>query len=293
MVAALAKLPVEIISQIGGNLNKGRWLVDLALCSRTFYKIILPLIYSSIRLVSRRHLPSLATYLIKTPELAVCVTALAVNTAWSIPWARECDHPVHMVSEDVLAATERIKSSLVLSAQEKSSWIIALSSNNQDVYLALLLSLLPNIEHLDLTLAGEPGKFVEKLLRSVVNGEKLFENQATFSHLRVLVSNCEESHHGSSLIILPVYLSIPSLRQLHLGGFGSKTNTIAIADCMGELQPDFGQQLEMLEFSRDRINLGEFRETFTMSPNLKMFVYEDGWVMAAQVLVARHSYERL
>lgn len=75
-----------------------------------------------------------------------------------------------------------------------------LEENDEDAYVALLLSSLPNLERLDLVASPRTSKCFETSVQKVVKMERVFHTHQVFASLRAVVNDCNDALIGTSAI---------------------------------------------------------------------------------------------
>lgn len=163
-----------------------------------------------------------------------------------------------------------------LSQEEQEKWTGSLENGDQDAYVALLLSSLPNLERLDLVLPA----LLEDCFKKVVNSaamkrnENLFQPQQAFSSLRVVVNDCDRNVQYASPKLLSEYLRLPSLREFY--GRKIRSHCEEASDGLATLEPAT-VPLVHLELRNSKLNMIDMTNILRAFKHLKTFVYEVGW----------------
>ncbi|KAL4863003.1 hypothetical protein BDV12DRAFT_206857 [Aspergillus spectabilis] len=196
-------LPAELLLQIASYLEDHTDTLHLAFCCHAFYPLLLPKVFTSLDLIEHRHghLSHLTHTVASNPTLAREVRTLRVNNGW---------RPTSSVRYDPAIIQPLLESALGPEG-ELSVWEPALQDReDNDVYLALLLQLLPNLE----TLVLEPLSmyFTGRLISRIALGEKPFDSNPPLSNLRHFTGMWSTVEYGlRSTSFLP-FFRLPSLR---------------------------------------------------------------------------------
>ena len=267
-------LPPELWIQVISNVGKSGWLLNLALCCRSFYHLTLPFLYSDVKLLRDTyetgfpHLKPFTIHILKNPKLASHVRSFAMDQCWV--YHLSSDWESHGVDENVQGVLSRSN----LSHEEQEQWIRSLERNVEDAYLTLLLSSLPNLERLDLMLPGLYADRFEKLIQNAAKTKNVFHTHSAFSQLRVVINNCIDHIYGSSPTLLSGYLQLPSVREFYgqnVGSYDDEAHT-GLATLESASHP-----LVHLELRESRLNATDLTNLLRACKNIKTFVYELGW----------------
>lgn len=210
MSSCLQSLPPETVTHIVRYVDKSSGLLDLALCCRSLYTLILPHLYSHVKLLyhdtqtSFPYLKPFVLHVSKNPQLASHVRDFTMDGCFptndTVRTFRTAGHAQGV----------------------EENWRAALGKGRvEDAFIALLLPLLPSLECLDLKVPGAKVDFHERMITRVVKRELPFNAKPAFSSLRVVVIDYDDSINGTSSDLMSNYIRLPSLREFYGRKIGS------------------------------------------------------------------------
>lgn len=272
MPASFITLPTEVSLLIIRNVEKSGWLLDLALCCRSLYYLTLPCLYTDVKLhfegfnTGFLSLKPFTTHMLKNPVLASHVRGLAIEEQWCKRHYLSAEPRLDESVREVIS-----RSSISQLRQEK--WIEALERGDNGSFVALLLSSLPNIQHLSLVGLPWPIYPVEELFKSAAKSQSFLYTRPAFSSLRVLRFE-SKGYSWTSLSLLSSFLQIPSLREF----YGDQIYIEQLYDDKANrglaTLESATISLDHLEIREGSLSATELPNLLRASRNLKTIVYE-------------------
>ncbi|GES62217.1 hypothetical protein ATEIFO6365_0005019400 [Aspergillus terreus] len=242
---SLSTFPQELVSEICGYLPDPQDRLNLVCCSRRFQKIFLPLLYRNLQSGGelRRPITQLVSTLATKPALAACVQTLHLSpwetylgynsvvedalTLWKeglrIHSEEEQDEDsedsedsddddnVHLKTFDYGPLHDYAKR-VTCTDDEATFWMSEMKKGNADAWIALLLTLLPDLRRLD---AEFPHGSIwpHTVLGWAVTG-RLGSTPAFSALSEVYVDWDSEGTSVCAKHLMPFFL-VPTLRKLH------------------------------------------------------------------------------
>ncbi|EEH41046.1 hypothetical protein PAAG_03332 [Paracoccidioides lutzii Pb01] len=220
----LSSLPPEIILNIVRNMKKSSHRLNLALCSRYFYDIVIPFVSENIRLVEPdiQVIVSLVQTLLRSPRIASRTYTLEINI-----WETEQNYDINIGdSPETLPrpmADLRIDSSLINEAVQRlftpsdepapSKLMAHLRAGNEDAWVALLLFSVPRLQKLSLIVPYNTDHVLRLVRRAAVRVPP-FDTRPALNHLSHLhVEWWDTEGYLNSLFVWPFYF-FPSMQSV-------------------------------------------------------------------------------
>ncbi|CAF9930349.1 hypothetical protein IMSHALPRED_008148 [Imshaugia aleurites] len=276
MPACFSTLPSEVLLQITANVDKSGWLLDLALCCRRLYHLTIPHLYTDIKLFYSAHklgfpyLKSFTIHVLDNPILASYVRGFALNQSFG-----DDDFPGEESKvQDIAETVQEVVFRSSFSQGQQEEFMRLLKNGDEDAYVALLLSSLPNLERLNIVEPPIPPKYFRKLVLKAARRERLFQNQPAFSALRVVVNNCYNDPYRTLPRLLSEYVRLPSLLEFHGHNVGSYVD--GRDEGLAALEPATSP-LVHLELRARKLNAVDLTHMLRAFKHLKTFIYEIGW----------------
>ncbi|MCJ1398833.1 hypothetical protein MMC11_002034 [Xylographa trunciseda] len=211
MVPSLDAVANELLLLIIRHVEHQWDLLSLARCSRQFYELTLPILYSSITLdaLEFRCLRSLLQALLRKPWLAQYVRYL--KTTW---WFTEEDNMEDMQNFRADWESELLREAVTAASHnqaEEIEWLEAVTVGNADAWVALLLIKLFNVEELDLEIPN-CALYPFKVLDRAAERERPFDISPAFASLaRISVAWYDDEGGLDCDLVMPLF-GLPSLR---------------------------------------------------------------------------------
>ncbi len=283
MAASLRNFPPELIEQIIGNINKSGWLLDFALACRYFHRLTIPYLYTDIRLIYHGpwmrfpYLKPFSGHILSNPGLA----SYARNFALAGCWGTDDDLSDDEISENVghnaviRAAVHKFSDSI----DEEEEWMKDFTiSSDENAYLCLLLPSLPNLERIDLFIPERPDKFTpyfaKIMLDRIPSRKQPFDIEPAFSSLTVMIDNGGTRMFDETLVLIPSFLRLPSLRELYC----QKVDIDHLGQMAGLSQlKTASSSLTHLEIRASSLSNEYLTNLLRACPKLRTFVYELGF----------------
>ncbi|PGH01449.1 hypothetical protein GX51_05257 [Blastomyces parvus] len=221
---SLSNLPAEILLHIALDLKRPSHRLQLALCSRAFSELFLPLVFLDIKLedCDVKAVIALVQTLLRNPQIASCTRTLEIND-----WETELNYDGR--SYDPTETLPSPKSELVFDQElisdsarrlftasdehALSKFLAHLSAGNEDAWISLLLFSVPNLKKLKLSVPYGCA-FPCRLFERVAARLPPFDSRPAFAHLSHVFAkwydteNCLQSH------VLEPFFFFPSVRSI-------------------------------------------------------------------------------
>ncbi|KAL2849349.1 hypothetical protein BJX68DRAFT_237924 [Aspergillus pseudodeflectus] len=220
----LQAIPTEIqliITQQLGDHDK----LSLLRTSRHFYNCVQPLIYENL---SPRSSHSLVDTLVRKPALCKYPRCLRL-TAWDTPypWARDngrnMDLDMILRRYDISPVLAKAREAS-LSEKEAMRWERDLKKENPDAWIALLLTLLPNLRRLEIQFPDRSTYVPQVILRAAAGQFSM----PVLQHLEeVLVSAAFAPYGLVTSLVLP-FFGLPALRSVFTDALFDGESGVAI-----------------------------------------------------------------
>ncbi|KAL2825738.1 hypothetical protein BDW59DRAFT_145866 [Aspergillus cavernicola] len=222
----LSTLPSEILIIISSQLESQIDRLSLAGCSHRFRTLLLPHAFTSItiRKDCTWSLSSLVHILVRSPTFAHHVLSLSLNTD-----NNHCQHP-HKIQINEETMQEVLKN-LGLTEEDTPKWENDLrgkvegswEGQQQDAWSAILLTLLPNLEVLQMEW-GHEVDHRRTVLERASRSEGPVDTRPTFSRLREVYIRSYETYTGISVSDVFPFFRFPSMRKFssHVVIYGHK-----------------------------------------------------------------------
>ncbi|KAF9886269.1 hypothetical protein FE257_011882 [Aspergillus nanangensis] len=249
----LSTFPLEVVLEICGYLETPKDRLNLACCSRRFHELFLPLLYKNLWTGGKllRPIVQVVNTLAKNPSLAASVetvhlsaweTYLGFNEAtfeqafhgWQedlringddehLDWSQ--DGSINLKDVDFDPLYEQAKR-VARSDDEARFWMSEVKMGNGDAWVALLLTLLPNVQRLE---AEFPycALWIHYVLKWAINGS--FRQIPAFPHLEKAFVDWDSDDTQICTQHLMPFVLLPSMRRFHAknlrgaSGFGYDT----------------------------------------------------------------------
>ena len=165
-------LPIDIDCYCRSFFSLGtRNILNVARCSSHFRDLALPILYTNSIFNSAENLPTFIYSILARPDLVRCLRRFS---AWSQDWSADMSR-ITDTNQIRLNAAIRVASR---SDADAEKWIKSIKSGNWDAMIALILSIVPNIEVLHLVnytgVNDQVGPFIPTIFRNAMN----LQNQA-------------------------------------------------------------------------------------------------------------------
>ncbi|KAK2740887.1 hypothetical protein FQN55_008585 [Onygenales sp. PD_40] len=232
-MVTLDSLPTEILWAITRQLDVHDRF-GLLRCSRHFYALLLPILLEKLVIHRGKRIAPLVHTITTKPFLAPYIRSLLVY-AWSpkdqseiddLTQYERLDYEISVFADDsgdigldyvnhdgreynFALLNERVKS-LTLSDRERRFWMKDLRDFNEDAWIALLLTLLPNLTRLDIQLPSF-GKYVPWVVSRASNLSQPFLSSLSSVYLDIRAF--DDGYFGSPLA-LP-FFRLPNMRRFH------------------------------------------------------------------------------
>lgn len=262
---SLSALPDELLIQITNQMEDTKILARLCLCSRRFSKVARPALYSSFRQTGRTALPFfLRTILSKeNSHLALHVRKYVGSTRIS----SKLDMSV--LTKENRARIEQILGSICDSQHPESIWKIWLFGRaNWDAVTAFTLSLLPNLESVDMLAYGTENcyPFIQNVLSRAA---KLQDEKSRSLYSMQRLTTVSLQHHdmksGLGMHYIMPFLDLKSVKNF-------KGHMVSDANYQWDPDSTFDTSNVSITYSNiDAISLQRFLRHFT---SLRRFEYE-------------------
>ena len=268
MPASLNVLPGELLTQIVANIQKCGWLLDLALCCRSFYDLVVPYLYSHVKLIAHPitagcpALEKFAIQVLRNLTLASYVQDFTLDYKWS-----SCSESIQDYDS---IRFDSIRETLCRTNRFEEADVV----ENKVALLAVLLPSLKNIERLDLWVPDEGRVCYREMFRKVIGKEKPFDVQPAFPLLKVMVNNfLSAKRYCMSPSLMCHNFQLPSLREFYRQGIGSSSSSADFG--LYFLKPAISS-LTHLEIRRSRLCRDDLYNMLRAFKGLRTFVYRVG-----------------
>lgn len=261
----LSALPDELLIQVTEQMEDTKILARLCLCSRRFSKVARPALYSSFRQTGPTALPFfLRTILSKeNGHLALHVRKYVGSTRNSSKLN------MSVLTDENRACIEELLGAICDSQRPGSIWMIWLyGCQNWDAVTALTLSLLPNLESIDMIAYGNENcyPFIQNVLSRAARLQKM--NSRSFFSMQRLHS--VSLHHHDMKFGLGMHYIMPFLDLKSVKTF--KGHMVSDANYQWDPDATFDTLDVSISYSNlDAISLQRFLRHFT---SLRRFEYE-------------------
>ncbi|KAL4864274.1 hypothetical protein BDV12DRAFT_201233 [Aspergillus spectabilis] len=282
-------LPVEIQLQVIDQLDR-RDKLKLLRTSRYFYNLLQPQIYE--HLYDIRNTPRLVDILVRRPSLCTHPRSLRLS-AWDTPqtWAvddnRNIDLDLLLMRYDISPVCIKAWEAS-FSEKEATAWERELKKMNPDAWIALLLTLLPNLFRLEIQFPDRSTYVLKVILRAAAGQ---FTMPVLQQLEQVSVSVGFEPYGLMTSFALP-FFGLPGLRWLFTDSLSdgetgvvigsSPVTHLAIGNCRGLQSLD--------ELVKNCPQLESYRHGYfpysTCDPDLNHLIYP-------ALLNARHTLRKL
>ena len=289
MSASLQDLPPELFLRLAEKINRSGHLLDLALCCRSLYKLILPHLYARVALVyhekanSYCYIRNFTIRVVQDTQLASYVRDFSLvpqdfSTTERFQDMYESDNEEGNPLEGPLPeGLADVVGSLSDSDGDRDAWIQELEDGaGEEPWLSLLISHLISLERLDLAIPVFADRW-EKSIKKLLMREKPFDKGPGLSNLKVFACSCHDDKYGTDMHLLSRALYLPSLQAFYGSMIGS--NDDAKNDLIAELKPR-SIPLTILEIHQGRINMTDWNNMLQACQNLRTLIYAMGsaWV---------------
>ncbi|KAI4195214.1 MAG: hypothetical protein LQ350_007336 [Teloschistes chrysophthalmus] len=159
MAHSLMTLPLELLRLILDDILHNGHLVDLALCCRWAYHLVLPCLYSHLSLNSFHlgpggeeyfpYLEILTEQLLSNPTLACGVRRVSLRPASKDNGWLSAEEELPPVSKSLIKKAEQLIKHF--EPERSKAWIQNVREGDQDAIAAVIFLLTPNLEVLDIT----------------------------------------------------------------------------------------------------------------------------------------------
>lgn len=261
----LSALPDELLIQITEQMEDTKILARLCLCSRRFSKVARPALYSSFRQTGPTALPFfLRTILSKeNGHLALLIKKYVGSTRNSSKLN------MSILTAENRARIEETLETVCDSQRPKSIWAIWLyGRQNWDAVTALTLSLLPNLESIDMLAYGSENcyPFIQNVLSRAA---RLQDEKSCSLYSMQRLSTVSLQHHdmksGLGMHYIMPFLDLRSVKNF-------KGHMVSDANYQWDPNSTFDTSNVSITYSNiDAISLQRFLRHFT---SLRRFEYE-------------------
>ncbi|KAL8949219.1 MAG: hypothetical protein Q9222_004651 [Ikaeria aurantiellina] len=286
MAPCLTSLPLEVLSQIVRNVYKCGQLLDLALCNRQLHDIVLPYLYSHIKLEQHevgdleyefKYLRTLVFRLLSDPPLAAQIRSITLTEEWNCEAAPEGEKLIP--DEKLIPLAEKHLESWP--KQERKEWISQIESRNEDATIALLFHAVPNLEFMNIVLPPiSADYFMQVMVRAVDKGlAQSNANIQQFTYLHTVANSCDDDKYGMPVNALNSYLRLPSIREIYMQKVGSSDIDINPDDdkyCTLSSLPPGSSTVQHLELRECKLSAQDLEGMFRACKYLKTFIYNLG-----------------
>ncbi|CAM6089446.1 unnamed protein product [Calypogeia fissa] len=212
---------LEIIQRIGdeeGSPWSSRHLFNLAVCSRRFYKLLEPELYSKFSQSNnepngQRHFLLFLKRILARPDLAqslkrLCAAACSNEAEWLLPVESE-------LGDEDWIRIRKVVNEVSRTEDEAERWITALEVGQWAAVMALLLSVTPNLEELEINEwsyhNGDYENLLEALERARILQDLGKESLFSMSKLRVVSVNYYDTENGYDFEHVVPFLELKSV----------------------------------------------------------------------------------
>ncbi|KAJ5293722.1 hypothetical protein PENANT_c002G02870 [Penicillium antarcticum] len=207
----LGQLPPEIICLIGEQLNSQSDRLHLIFSSRHMYNMLLPTLYSQVRLCDGHHdIETLAPFLntiLRSPALAKEVQHLNVQDWGYSPWEKDLQARFDYNEYDS-NLIENADCGIPYSAEEREFQLQGLRKGDSDAWLALLIPHLNNLQSLDIAWPYEENKV------NLMFSKAAEDKGCLFPHLQeVYGAHCDTEGGVDSYYMNP-FFNFPAMRKV-------------------------------------------------------------------------------
>lgn len=220
IMARSLHLPNDVLLLVGEQLEShaDRW--NLIFVSRHFHELFVSLLYRVVRLNNWRDAYSFLCAITNRPPLTRAVHELDLS-GWQI-------EPISQEDWKSLQSSVTMKDRVETSSysHETAQWNQHLGTGRGDAWTALMLPLLSQLRQLHIVYSTHP-ICLNRIMQRAINGERPFQPQPVFQHLRKVSLHRQEdvdhspaqevvgddSHQISSALLLS-FFRLPSMRSL-------------------------------------------------------------------------------
>jgi hypothetical protein len=262
---SLSALPDELLIQITEQMEDTKFLARLCLCSRRFSKVARPALYSSFKQTASTALPFfLRTILSKeNGHLALLVKKYVGSTRNSSKLN------MSVLTDENRARIEEILGTVCDNQRPGSIWMIWLyGRQNWDAVTALTLSLLPNLESIDMVAYGSENCY--PFIQNVLSRAARLQNEKSRSLFSMQRLDSVSLRHHDMKSGLGMHYIMPFLDLKSVKNF--KGHMVSDANYQWDPNSTFETSDVSITYSNiDAISLQRFLRHFT---SLRRFEYE-------------------
>ncbi|CAM6088997.1 unnamed protein product [Calypogeia fissa] len=218
------EIVVQIIQRVGAGCrgDDGEWrsrdLFNLAVCSRRFYQLVEPELYSEFvqntsEIKYERHFLLFLKRILARPDLAQCLKRL-----WTTACSNKAESLLAVESELAEGDWKRIRKVVNEASRtedEAARWIRALELGQWAAIMALLLSVTPNLEELEISEWSDHNLYYEHLLEALERARILQdsgkESPFSMSKLRIVSVNYYDMENGYKFEQVVSFLQLKSV----------------------------------------------------------------------------------
>ncbi|KAK2734491.1 hypothetical protein FQN55_002661 [Onygenales sp. PD_40] len=184
MSVKLVSLPVDLLMIIAENLEEQRDLAAFSITSKCCYDAAVPILYKTIEKIYFAYdqfLYLLVRTLLLKPSLRKYVRKLRLEDWCTHPGLHHHDRA--NVDPGMVEVLENSVAPFSHPDDEKEMWLQDLKCGYGDAYVGLLLTLIPNLRVLGLTITPTC-VYPQRVIDRALNGNKPFDSYPAFPHLR-------------------------------------------------------------------------------------------------------------
>ncbi|KLJ07553.1 hypothetical protein EMPG_16968 [Blastomyces silverae] len=221
---SLSNLPIEILLHIALAIKRPIHRLHLALCSRAFSELLLPLVFVDIKLEDpdAKTVIALLQTLLRNPHIASCTQTLEIND-WSseLCYRRNSYDPpetppspnLELVFDQDLIRDSAQRLYPASDEHALSKFLAHLSAGNEDAWVGLLLFSIPNLKELRLSFPYD-SSFPRRLVERAAARLPPFDSQPAFTRLSHVFAKWNDSENSLESEALEPFFFFPSVRRI-------------------------------------------------------------------------------
>ncbi|KAK2801388.1 hypothetical protein FQN50_007774 [Emmonsiellopsis sp. PD_5] len=225
LALSLSSLPLEILHHIVRNLDSSHQRLNLALCSRTLHRLVLPLVLENITLRDPEayELISLVHTLLRNPDLASSTRTLEFDnspidlngSAWYYDHPGEFPSPEEGLDVDLNIIEPAVQQLFTADDEVPQKQLLAqLRAGNAYAWIALLLFSIPNVQELRFS-EQFSFIFITNLIARAAARLPPFDSRPAFARLaRVYMKRGDGEDELPSSALLS-FFAFPSMRSVY------------------------------------------------------------------------------